>query len=161
MTHLRHHGRCLGDDDPEGEPAKWTLKEVFLNGPYHIFTLRLSALRIAPHTRRVQLIETAITAIILIAFIALHYFTGSLAGLVYWAVAFVLSALMPLWASYIPHRMASRHPARMAGTRLARIWTPVIASFAYHHLHHTYPKVPTALLPKAAAELPEPEEHEH
>jgi fatty acid desaturase len=161
VTHLRHHGRCLSEDDPEGEPAKWTLKEVFLNGPYHIFTLRFASLRMAPHTRNVQLMETAITGLVLAAFILLYVVTGSIVGLVYWGVAFILSALMPLWASYIPHKMASRNPARMAGARAARFWTPVLSSFSFHHLHHTYPKVPTALLPRAAKELPEPEDDDH
>src|SRR4051812_1402345 len=25
VTHLRHHGRCLGEDDPEGMVAHWSL----------------------------------------------------------------------------------------------------------------------------------------
>lgn len=161
ITHLRHHGQCLSEDDPEGAPAMWTLKQVFLNGPYHILSLRLASLRIAPKTKRIQLTETIITVFILLAFIALYYFTGSITGLVYWAIAFVLSSLMPLWASYIPHRMATRNPARLTGAKLARVWTPIISSFAFHHLHHTYPSVPTALLPVAARELPEPEEDDH
>ncbi|MFC6998971.1 fatty acid desaturase [Rufibacter roseus] len=161
VTHLRHHGQCLSDDDPEGEPAKWTLKEIFLNGPYHIFMLRFASLRIAPATKNKQLFETGITLLLLISFVVLFLLTGSVVGLVYWGVAFVLSALMPLWASYIPHKMASRNPARLAGVKAAQFWTPIISSFAFHHLHHTYPKVPTALLPKAANELPEPEEHDH
>ena len=161
VTHLRHHGQCLSDDDPEGEPAKWTLKQVFLNGPYHIFALRFASLRIAPNTRNRQLAETAATALLLLLFIAFYLVWGSVIGLVYWAVAFVLSALMPLWASYIPHKMASRNPARLAGAQAARFWTPILSSFAFHHLHHTYPKVPTALLPKAAQELPKPEDHDH
>lgn len=161
VTHLRHHGQCLGHDDPEGEPAKWTLDQVFLNGPYHIFALRFASLRIAPKTKNRQLLETAITGLLLAGFVLLYVFTGSVIGLVYWAVAFVLSCLMPLWASYIPHHLASRNPARLAGVKLARIWTPIVSSFAFHHLHHTYPKVPTVLLPKAARKLPEPEEHDH
>jgi fatty acid desaturase len=158
VTHLRHHGQCLGDDDPEGEPAKWTLKQVFVNGPYHIFALRFASLRMAPATKNIQMVETAITFLLLVAFIALYYFTGTLIPLVYWGVAFVLSCLMPLWASYIPHKLASKSPARLAAVKMAHIWTPIISSFAFHHLHHVYPKVPTALLPKAAKELPEPED---
>jgi fatty acid desaturase len=161
VTHLRHHGQCLSDHDPEGEPAKWTLSQVFIDGPYHTFTLRRSSLQMSPNTRRIQLAETLITLLILTGFVALYFVTGSVGGLVYWAVAFVLSSLMPLWASYIPHKLAPRNPARLLGVKFSRIWTPIISSFAYHHFHHTYPKVPTALLPKAAAELPEPEEEEH
>lgn len=161
VTHLRHHGQCLSDNDPEGEPARWTLKQVFLNGPYHILALRWASLKMAPNTRKIQWTETVITLLLLIGFVLLYVYTGSAAGLVYWAVAFILSCLMPLWASYIPHRMASRHPARMAGVKMARIWTPIVSSFAFHHLHHTYPKVPTALLPEAAKLYPETEEEHH
>lgn len=161
VTHLRHHGQCLSDNDPEGEPAKWTLRQVFLNGPYHIFTLRMASLKMSPATKNIQILETVITVLILFCFIFLYAFTGSLVGLVYWGVAFILSSLMPLWASYIPHKLAPRNPARLIGVKLAHIWTPIISSFAYHHFHHTYPKIPTALLPKAALELPEPEEHDH
>ena len=161
ITHLRHHGQCLSDEDPEGAPARWTLKQVFLNGPYHILALRFASLRIAPNTKRIQIVETIITVFVLLVFVGLFYFTGDATGLLYWAVAFVMSSLMPLWASYIPHKMASRNPARLVGVKMARMWTPVISSFAFHHLHHTYPTVPTALLPKAARELPEPEDDDH
>jgi fatty acid desaturase len=161
ITHLRHHGQCLSDDDPEGAPARWTLKQVFVNGPYHIFALRFASLRIAPKTRGIQITETVITGLLLLLFVAIYYFTGSAIGLGYWATAFVLSSLMPLWASYIPHRMASKNPARLASVKAARVWTPIISSFAFHHLHHTYPTVPTALLPQAARELPEPEDDDH
>jgi len=158
VTHLRHHGQCLGDDDPEGEPAKWTLRQVFTDGPYHIFTLRFASLRIAPATRTVQLAETAITFLLLIGFTLIYFFTGSVIPLVYWGGVFVMSCLMPLWASYIPHKLASKSRTRLAAVKMAALWTPVISSFAFHHLHHVYPKVPTALLPKAAKELPEPDD---
>lgn len=161
VTHLRHHGQCLSDQDPEGEPAKWTLRKVFVNGPYHIFTLRRSSLQMSPNTKGIQLLETTITVFLLFLFILLYVLTGSVAGLVYWAVAFVLSSLMPLWASYIPHHLAPKNPARLIGVKLAKVWTPIISSFAYHHFHHTYPKIPTALLPVAAQDLPEPEEDDH
>jgi fatty acid desaturase len=51
---------------------------------------------------------------------------------------------------------------RSAG-RIAQIWTPVISSFAFHHLHHAFPKVPTALLPVLAVrdEAQEYKSHVH
>lgn len=158
VTHLRHHGQCLSDDDPEGEPAKWTLRQVFTDGPYHIFALRLASLRIAPATRNIQIVETVITILLLISFVLVYIFTGSVIPLVYWGGVFVMSCLMPLWASYIPHHLAARSRTRLLAVKLAKLWTPIISSFAFHHFHHVYPKVPTALLPKAAKELPEPDD---
>jgi beta-carotene hydroxylase len=161
ITHLRHHARCLGPDDPEGAPVNWRLGEVLWRGPYHILLMRRTALQMAPHTRRIQLQETFFTIAILGALVALYFTTGSLVGLVYWAVAATMSATLPLWAAYIPHHLADHHPAARAASATAQWWTPVVSSFAFHHVHHHYPRVPTALLPRAAAELPPPPPHTH
>jgi fatty acid desaturase len=146
-THLRHHGRCLGQDDPEGAPATWPLWRALVRGPFHILALRLDALRIAPRTRNVQVMETLATAAVLALAVGLYISFGSLTGLAYWLVAATLSSLMPIWAAYLPHRLASHHPAVRAAGRLAQMWTPILTSFAFHHAHHDHPKVPTALLP--------------
>jgi beta-carotene hydroxylase len=153
ITHLRHHGRCLAQDDPEGACAHWPFYRVMLQGPFHILAMRLYSLRTSPNTRRIQLIETAATGALLILALAIYFLFGSPAGLVYWAVAAALSATMPLWAAYLPHRLAPRHPAVKTAARFARIWTPVVNSFAYHHAHHAFPKIPTVLLPVAARQL--------
>src|SRR5262249_12376275 len=89
---------------------------------------------------------------------------GQLAGVLYWAVAAGISAAMPLWAAYLPHRLAPKNPAIRAAAKLAQLWTPVISSFAYHHVHHRFPKVPTALLPTIADRLGEEDalaDHDH
>ncbi|WP_400193656.1 fatty acid desaturase [Hymenobacter sp. B81] len=156
VTHLRHHARCLSPDDPEGAPATWSFARVLWQGPYHILMLRRESLRMAPHTHRIQLLETGLTLLLLAGFVALYVRTGSAVGLVYWAVAFAMSATLPIWAAYIPHHLAAEHPAARAASAVAQVWTPVVASFAFHHVHHQYPRVPTALLPRAAAELPPP-----
>lgn len=161
VTHLRHHARCLTDDDPEGAPVHWSFGRVLWQGPYHILMLRRESLRMAPHTRRVQLTETALTLVLLAGFGALCLLTGSVVGLVYWGVAFVMSATLPIWAAYIPHHLADHHPAAQVASSAARWWTPVVSAFAFHHVHHHYPRVPTALLPRAAAELPPPPPHVH
>lgn len=150
VTHLRHHGRCLKHDDPEGVCATWPFYRVLLEGPLHIFTMRFYAFRRASHTKLFQVIETAATVGLVLLAIALYVFQGSAVGLVYWAVAAGLSATLPLWAAYLPHRLAPEHPTVRSAGRVAQVWTPVISSFAYHHLHHAYPKVPTALLPVMA-----------
>jgi fatty acid desaturase len=150
LTHLRHHGRCLKDDDPEGVCATWPFYRVMLEGPFHIFSMRFYALRMASPTRGFQIIETVATVGLLLLVIALYIFGGSSVGLVYWAVAASLSATIPIWAAYLPHRLAPEHPAVHSAGRIAQIWTPVLSSFAYHHLHHAQPKIPTALLSVAA-----------
>lgn len=161
VTHLRHHGRCLKDDDPEGVCATWPFYRVLFEGPFHIFSMRFFALRRASHTLPLQIIETLATVCLLAAVVGLYLFTGSIVGLVYWAVAAVLSATIPIWAAYLPHRLAPEHPAVKAAGRVAQIWTPVISSFAYHHLHHAQPKVPTALLPIIAGRLTSADYHAH
>ncbi|UYZ64557.1 fatty acid desaturase [Hymenobacter weizhouensis] len=161
VTHLRHHAHCLQPDDPEGAPATWRFWRVLWQGPYHILMLRRESLRMAPHTRRIQWLETAATLVLLAVFVAVYLWWGSLVGLVYWAVAFVMSATLPIWAAYLPHHLSEHNPAVRASAATARFWTPVLASFAFHHVHHHYPRVPTALLPRAAAELPPPPPHEH
>ena len=151
VTHLRHHGRCLKDDDPEGVCATWPFYRVLLEGPLHIFTMRFYSFRRASHTMRFQVIETVATVLLVILAIVAYIVLQSPVGLVYWAVAASLSATIPVWAAYLPHRLAPEHPAVKSAGRIAQIWTPVVSSFAFHHLHHAFPKVPTALLPVLAA----------
>ena len=151
VTHLRHHGRCLKDDDPEGVCATWPFYRVLFEGPFHIFNMRFYALRRASHTLPFQIIETLATAGLLILVVMMYVVGGSAVGLVYWAVAASLSATIPIWAAYLPHRLAPEHPAVRSAGRIAQVWTPVVSSFAYHHLHHAQPKIPTALLPVAAS----------
>lgn len=160
-THLRHHGQCLGERDPEGAPAHWTLSKVLWHGPFHMLALRRDALAIAPRTRGVQLTETAATVVLLGGAVLLYVYGGDATGLVYWAVAATVSALMPLWAAFIPHRLASHNPVIRGAARLAQVWTPVLSSFAYHHVHHRFPKVPTALLPSLARGSDVGSEHDH
>src|SRR3954452_7372842 len=85
VTHLRHHGRCLKEDDPEGVCATWPFYRVLLEGPLHIFTMRFYAFRRATHTIRFQVIETIATIFVLLLAIALYVFLKSYVGLVYWA----------------------------------------------------------------------------
>ena len=161
FTHLRHHGRCLKEDDVEGAPATWSLSRVLFDGPFHVFTMRFYALRMSPRTRNIQLLETAATVFLLMVAIWLFVKFGSLVGLVYWAVAAIISATIPLWASYIPHKLAPHNPMVKGAARFTRFWTPVISSFAYHHVHHEFPKVPTALLPLVARTVDLDQENFH
>ena len=115
-----------------------------------MLAMRREAMRIAPRTKGLQLVETAATALVLALAIGAWVLWHSPTGLAYWGVAAVVSAAMPLWAAYIPHRLAATAPPVRAAARLAQLWTPILSSFAYHHVHHTHPRVPTALLSRAA-----------
>src|SRR6185295_8281299 len=98
--------------------------------------------RRALHTMRFQVIETVVTVLLVVLAIVAYVVLKSPVGLVYWAVAASLSATIPVWAAYLPHRLAPEHPAVKSAGRIAQIWTPVVSSFAFHHLHHAFPKVP-------------------
>jgi fatty acid desaturase len=152
-THLRHHGRTLRDDDPEGGVVHWPLWRIVLAGPFHVLGNRALSMRVSPPTRRHQLVETALTVLAIALAVGLFAATGSPAGLVYWAVAATLSATMSIWAAYLPHVLSARHPLVRAAAGLSRWWTPVVSSFAFHHLHHQFPRVPTALLSDLAREV--------
>ena len=65
---------------------------------------------------------------------------------------FIMSSTMPIWTTYIPHHLAPRNSLWLFSIKFSKIWTPVISSFAFHHVHHNHPKVPTALLPKVSKE---------
>jgi fatty acid desaturase len=150
VTHLRHHGMNLGKNDPEGQPANWKFWKVIFHGPYHVLSMRWESMKIAPRTRKRQLWETGLTVLILVVILLSYFVFDSWIGMVFWGAAFVMSSTMPIWATYIPHHLAPANPLRLVSMRLVRFWTPVITSFAFHHLHHDHPKVPTALLPEVA-----------
>src|SRR5688500_16957057 len=80
ITHLRHHGRCLKEDDPEGVCATWPFYRVLLEGPLHIFTMRFYAFKRASHTKRFQIIETIATVGLLILAVAIYILLGSSIG---------------------------------------------------------------------------------
>jgi fatty acid desaturase len=152
-THLRHHGRPLDEHDPEGGVVHWPLWRVVLAGPFHVLGNRALAMTLSKTTRREQALETGATAIAIALALALYFLAGSPAGLLYWAIAATLSATLALWAAYLPHVLSSRHPVVRGASRASRWWTPVLSSFAFHHLHHRYPRVPTGLLSTLAREV--------
>lgn len=152
-THMRHHGKVLARDDPEGGVVHWRLVRVLLAGPFHVLGNRRRALAIAPRTRTSQLFETGLTVVLLGLAVALAWAASSPAGLIYWGVAALMSGTMALWAGYLPHTLSSTHWLVRVAIWGARAWTPVLTSLAYHDLHHRYPKVPTALLPALAARV--------
>lgn len=152
-THMRHHGRVLARDDPEAGVVHMRLLRVLWAGPFLVLGNRRRALEIAPRTRVSQLAETGLTLLLLAAAIEMERRWGSPAGLVYWAVAAILSGTMALWAGYLPHTLSSQRALIRWAAWGARGWTPVLNSLAYHDLHHRFPRVPTSLLPALAGKM--------
>jgi fatty acid desaturase len=144
LSHLRHHARCLEDDDYEGAPARVSLARAALMAPAHALGLRLYAFRGAGKAgRRWQIAETAPNAISMIGLVA----SGEPA-LVGYAIAATLGQLtMALWAAHIPHN-APNWLIRAAAP-VARIGSVVALSLAYHELHHARPGIPCGRLGSA------------
>ncbi len=152
-THLRHHGRVLERDDPEGGVVHWTLGRVLWAGPFAVLGNRRRAIALDPRSRGLQLLETLgnVAAFALMVWIAWGW--RSPAGLIYFGAVVLLSSTLSLWAAYLPHVMHSDHPLIRVAAWGAHAWTPVLNSLAYHDLHHRCPKVATALLPALAAKV--------
>lgn len=125
-SHLRHHGHCLNEDDPEGKVVHWSLWRVVLAGPFHVLGNRTLALRLAPRTARDQLGETALNALFAVLATVLYVEWGTPVGLVYWAVVAVFSSTLALWAAYLPHVLPAGHPIAHLGA-LARVVGPELA----------------------------------
>jgi hypothetical protein len=111
--------------------------------------MRMRALRLSPKTARVQIAESAGVLCLLIGAATLAW-RGSPVGVIYCGVAAALTATMPLWAAYLPHTVAPEHPVVRAVAAVAGVLTPVLCAFAFHDLHHRFPKVRTSGLPALA-----------
>lgn len=145
-SHLRHHQKPLADDDPEGAVASWPLWRVIVVAPFHILALHVRGVKLAPKTARLQIVET----IGVVALLVLTAWIKAPVLMLYAAVCFLGTTTMPLWAAYIPHGLAHDNIGVRIATALARWWTPVLSTLAYHELHHRHPKVRTIDLPAFA-----------
>jgi fatty acid desaturase len=144
ILHLRHHARPLADDDIEGAGARLTVWGALREGPHNIARYRIEGLRAAnARGRRFQIAETALTLILTVVALA----SRSVAGAAWVTVNAVMQLTLAAWASNLPHRPPRF--LRAIALRLTWLKSPTLLSFAFHHAHHTRPKVPCAELASA------------
>jgi fatty acid desaturase len=141
ILHLRHHARPLADDDVEGYGARLSLLGALGAGPMNIAHYRREALRAAnARGRRFQIAETVAAVVATLLALA----SRSVAGAAWVTVNAVMQLTLAAWASNLPHRP----PRFLRAIALKLAWTksPAVMSFAFHHAHHTHPKIRCAEL---------------
>ena len=148
FNHLRHHARCLADDDLEAMSARMPAWRAFVTGP--LFTLRLHAAAWSggsTRQRRWIAAELALTTIVLgtalmspLGWLKYHVLAM--------AVGHCLTSFFAVWT--VHHDCDDDIPARTIRGR----FKPFVTYEMFYHLeHHLYPSVPTRRLPELARRL--------
>ena len=148
VTHLRHHARCLEEDDVEGFTGKVGPIAALLLGPLFAARLIVEGLRRGTRVqRRWVRAELALSvALIALAFgpapIAFRYHVATmLAG-------HCLTGFFLVWT--VHHDLDPRTEV----ARTLRGWKAVPFLHMFYHLeHHLFPAVPTSRLPELAARI--------
>jgi beta-carotene hydroxylase len=153
-SHLQHHRRFPGPDDPEGDPARMSFWGAVLHGPLFLPRLWWWAYRRAsgqPAQRLWLLVEAAWAVAVPVAGVLL--WSRAPAVLVYAALALVGSWSYPLLTVHLPHRGYGDTPLTQTGTLRGWIIPALFLELTYHLEHHLYPAVPSHHLPKLSRRL--------
>lgn len=140
LVHLNHHARFPHGDDPEGEAAHGSVYAAFLRGPTYFMRLWWWAVREHPAHRVRLYVEACGILTCVAAAISTVYFT--LTPLIYVALAYAGTWVIPFATSFVPHTPRGDNP--LSRTRRFRgVIARVIAfDHLYHLEHHLYPAVP-------------------
>lgn len=153
-THLRHHHAFPGPDDPEGDPARMSLRKAILWGP--LFLPRLWCWAYARNrpggAMRRWLIAEAAWALVVPA-AGVWFLPRTPAVLVYSALAIVGSWVYPLLTVHLPHRNYGDTPLSQTHTLRGTIVPALFLELTYHLEHHLYPEVPSHNLPELSRRL--------
>ncbi|PWF47860.1 fatty acid desaturase [Massilia glaciei] len=152
-THLHHHSHCLDDDDFEGAPARMTLGEALLAGPFYLPRLWLEAIRTTKHARerRWMMAELGAALALIAAAVALLQWSG--APLAYFGLIWGGSFLYPLTTAWLPHYKPTDAVLGQARTLRGKLVPALLCNLSYHLEHHLYPQVPSFNLPTLAGRL--------
>jgi fatty acid desaturase len=150
VTHRQHHRVFPGPDDPEGDPARFTLRGALLYGPLFLPRLWWWALR-RGRDRPWLVAEAALALATIGGAIALAPVTT--APLLYVALVIVGSWTYPLLTVHLPHRHYGDTPLTQTHTLRGRILPRIFLELTYHLEHHLYPQVPSHNLPELARRL--------
>jgi beta-carotene hydroxylase len=153
-SHLQHHRRFPGPDDPEGDPARMSFWGTVLHGPLFLPRLWWWAYRRAhgqPAQRLWLLAEAAWAVAVPVAGVFL--WSRAPVVFVYAALALVGSWSYPLLTVHLPHRGYADTPLTQTGTLRGRIIPALFLELTYHLEHHLYPAVPSHHLPELSRRL--------
>jgi fatty acid desaturase len=148
VTHLRHHARCLEEDDVEGFTARVGPVAAILLGPLFSARLALEGLRRGTRTQRRWIrAELAMTAVVVGA-----AFTPLSLALTYHVAAMLAGhCLTGFFLVWTVHRDLD---PRTGVARTLRGWKAIPFLHMFYHLeHHLYPAVPTGRLPELARRI--------
>ena len=154
VSHLQHHRRFPGPDDPEGDPARMTFWGAVLHGP--LFLPRLwwwayCRARGQPAQRLWLLAEAAWAVAVPVA--GAFLWSRAPAVLIYVALALVGSWSYTLLTVHLPHRGYGDTPLTQTGTLRGRIIPALFLELTFHLEHHLYPAVPSHHLPELSRRL--------
>jgi beta-carotene hydroxylase len=154
VTHLRHHLVFPGPDDPEGDPARFSLLKAILWGP--LFLPRLwywsYARSKAGGTLRRWLVAEGAWAFA-VAGAGVWLLPWTPAVLVYAGLAIVGSWVYPTLTVHLPHREYGETPLSQTHTLRGWIVPALFLEITYHLEHHLYPEVPSHHLPELSRRL--------
>jgi beta-carotene hydroxylase len=153
-THLQHHTRFPGPDDPEGDPARMSFWKAVLHGP--IFLPRLwwwayRRCRGCPHQWHWLLAEAGWVLAVSAAGVLLWPWTPAV--LLYAGLAILGSWVYPLLTVHLPHHGYGPTPLTQTSSLRGRILPALFLELTYHLEHHLYPSVPSHHLPELARRL--------
>jgi beta-carotene hydroxylase len=154
MTHLQHHRRFPGPDDPEGDPARMGFWRAVLHGPVFLPRLWWWAYRRAhgqPGQRRWLLAEAGWALVVPVAGVILLPWTSAV--LVYAGLAVIGSWSYPLLTVHLPHRDYGDSPLTQTSSLRGTVLPALFLELTYHLEHHLYPAVPSHHLPELARRL--------
>lgn len=154
LTHTQHHRVFPGEDDPEGDPARWSFWQAVLFGPLFLPRLWCWAFRRTKHDRpqrRWLLVEAAWAIAIPILGVIVWAWTPAV--LVYAVLVIVGSWTYSLLTVHLPHHDYGETPLTQTHTLRGTIIPALFLELTYHLEHHLYPQVPSHNLPELSRRL--------
>lgn len=154
LSHLQHHRRFPGPDDPEGDPARMSFWGALLHGPLFLPRLWWWAFRQSrgrPGQRGWLLAEAGWALAVPAAGMLLWPLTPAV--LIYAVLAVVGSWSYPLLTVHLPHHDYGTTPLTQTSSLRGRVIPALFLELTYHLEHHLYPAVPSHHLPELSRRL--------
>jgi fatty acid desaturase len=149
-NHLRHHRRCLADDDIEAMGARRSAWGAILLGPRFPIRLHRAALATASRRERRWMLAELAGNLAVVALVAGVFPYPLLAyHLLAMAIGQCLTAFFAVWT--VHHDCTDEIPP--ARTIRRKVRGIVTFNMFFHVEHHLFPRIPTAHLPVLARRL--------